>query len=212
MFEDYKYYLTEPYDFYRSTWFGIGLAVFTIGGFLRFLYEIIFYWFNSGRAAFYIRGNTFGPWIDVYCIAALLFFLLFYRLRRQPWFVILLSALLGCAVQLGIGLLLYYLCGGIRVWNYNLEILNYGSLGGFICVRSAIEFAVLAILIIYVVVPLLFRMACRVRNSVFVTIWYIIGFLCVADIIYNTVVCAVMPSLPSAVQIYRGLGLRYMSY
>ena len=212
MFADYKYYLTERYDFYRSTWFGIGLAVFVIGGILRFLYEMLFYWLNSGKVTWYFRASTFGPWIDAYCVISLLFFLLFYRLRRQPWFVILFSAILGCGFQLGIGLLLYNLCGGLRIWNYNLEILNFGSLGGFICVRSAIEFAVLALLIIYVVVPLLFRMACKVQNSTFVAVWYLIGFICIVDIIYNNILVAAMPQLPSAVEIYKGIGFKYLTH
>ncbi|MBQ9030599.1 MAG: putative ABC transporter permease [Parasporobacterium sp.] len=212
MFQDYKYYLKEPYDFYKSTWFGIGLAVWVIGGVLRYIYELIFYWFNSGRLVWYFRGSTFGPWIDVYCIVSLLMFLALYKLRRQPWFVILISAAAGSAVQLGIGLLLYYVCGGIRVWNYNLEILNYGSLGGFICVRSAVEFAVLALLIIYVVVPLIFRMACNLSPVTFALIWYIIGFLCIADIVYNDIVCAFVPGMISAQQIYQNIGFKYMSY
>lgn len=212
MFENYKYYLRERYDFYRSTWFGIGLAVFVLGGVLRFIYEIVFYWASSDFQHFFFRGSTFGPWIDTYCIAALLIFLILYRLRRQPWFVFLISAVGGSLVQLGIGLLLYNACGGLRLWNYNLEILNYGSIGGFVCVRSAIEFGILGLLIIYVIAPLIFHMACGVYNSTFLAVWLTIGFICLADIIYNDIVCVLAPTLPGAVSVYKGLGLRYMTF
>jgi len=210
--ENYKYYLRESYDFYKSTWVGIGLAVFVIGGILRFIYEIIFYWANSGFSMVYFRSATFGPWVDSYCIAALLIFILLYRLRRQPWFVFLFSAV-GCSlIQLGIGLLLYYLCGGLRAWNYNLEILNYGSLGGFVCLRSALEFGLLGIIVIYCIAPLIFHMACSIYNSTFLGIWLTIGLICIVDIVYNDIICAVSPNLPGAMSIYQGLGFRYMSF
>ncbi len=210
--ENYKYYLRERYDFYRSTWLGIGLAVFVIGGVLRFVYELIFYWANSGFDIFFFRGGTFGPWIDSHCIAALLIFVVLYRLRRQPWFVFLFSAI-GCSlVQMGIGMILYYLCGGIRAWNYNMEILNYGNIGGFVCLRSALEFGILGILVIYVIAPLIFHMACSVYNSTFLAVWLTIGFICVADIVYNDVICALAPNLAGAVEVYKGLGFHYLSY
>lgn len=210
--EDYRYYLRERYDFYKSTWIGIGLAVFVLGGVLRFVYELIFYWANSGFDMVFFRGGTFGPWIDTHCIAALLMFVILYRLRRQPWFVFLFSAIGGGLVQLGIGLALYYLCGGIRPWNYNLEILNYGSLGGFVCLRSALEFGVLGLLVIYVIAPFIFHMACSVYNSTFLAVWLTIGLICVADIVYNDIVCVMVPGLIGATDVYKDLGFRFLSY
>ena len=210
--ENYKYYLREQYDFYKSTWLGIGLAVFVLGGVIRFVYEFVFYWVNSGCTMLYFRSGTFGPWVDSHCIAALLIFIVLYRLRRQPWFVFLFSAIGGGLIQLGIGLVLYYLCGGIRAWNYNLEILNYGSLGGFVCLRSVLEFGVLGLLVIYVVAPLIFHMACSVYNSTFLAVWITIGLICIADIVYNDVLCALTPGLTGAVQVYQDLGVHYISY
>lgn len=210
--QDYKYYLRYEYDFAPSTRLGLGLAIWVLGGFLGFVYEIIFYWANSGFKTFYWRGGTFGPWLEVYSIAALFIYLLLYRLRRQPWFVILISAA-GCSViQLLVGLGLYYFFGGARAWNYNLEILNYGNIGGFICLRSVIEFAVLGILVIYVIAPLVYTMAYRMRRSSFSTLWIIIGFVCILDMLYNDVACSILPSLISAPDLYQGFGLRYMRF
>ena len=212
MAEDYKYYLHEKYDFDAGTWVGIGLAVWVIGGVLGFLYEVIFYWANTQFHTLYWRGGTFGPWIDSYCIASLLLFIALYKLRRQPWFVVLFSAI-GCtAIQFLIGLGLYYGFNGTRAWNCNLEILNFGSIGGFICVRTFVVYAVLGALIIYVIVPLIFHMACCIRRNTFVIIWFIIGFICVADIVYNDVICLLIPGLMSASDVYSQIGFRYMSF
>ena len=209
---DYKYFLREEYDFTGSTRVAIGFAVWVLGGFLGFLYEIVFYWANSGFKTFYWRGGTFGPWIEVYSIAALFIYLLLYRIRRQPWFVMLISAV-GCSfIQLGVGLILYYLFGGIRAWNYNLEILNYGNLGGFICLRSVIEFAVFGLLVMYVIVPLMYTMAYHVSKGAFNRLLIILGLICVLDMLYNDVACSIIPSLPSATHVYQGLGLRFMRY
>lgn len=212
MGEDYKYYLHERYDFDAGTWVGIGLAVWVIGGILGFIYEVLFYWANSQFQTFYWRGAAFGPWLDSWCIASLLLFVVLYRLRRQPWFVIILSAV-GCsAIQLLIGLGLYYGLNGTRAWNYNLEILNFGNIGGFVCLRTLVEFAVLGTLVIYVIVPLIFHMACCIRRNTFVTIWFIIGFICVADILYNDVVCVLLPGFTGAQAIYSSIGFRYLSF
>ena len=212
MAEDYKYYLHERYDFDGATWVGIGLAVWVIGGILGFIYEVIFYWANSDYNILYWRGGTFGPWLDTYCIAALVLFIILYRLRRQPWFVVILSAVICTAMQLLIGLGLYYGLNGTRAWNCNLEILNFGNFGGFVCVRTLVEFAVLGVLVIYVIVPLIFHMACGIRRNTFVAIWFIIGFICVADIVYNDVACVLLPWLVSAEDIYGAMGFRYMSF
>lgn len=212
MFEDYKYYLREEYDFAASTRIAIGFAVWVLGGVLGFIYEIIFYYANSGFKTFYWRGGTFGPWVEVYSIAALFIYLLLYRIRRQPWFIMLISAI-GCSFfQLGIGLILYYLFNGVRAWNYNLEILNYGNLGGFICLRSVIEFAVFGLLVMYVIVPMLYTMAYRVKKGTFAGVWILIGMICLLDMLYNDVACSILPALPSATGIYQGLGLHYMKF
>ena len=212
MIEDYKYYLHEKYNFDKSSWFAIGLAVWVIGGVLGFIYEIVFYYANSDFHFFFWRGSTFGPWLDVYCIASLLIFVILYHLRRHPLLVFLISAI-GCsAIQLLIGLALYHFCSGLRLWNYNLEILNFGSIGGFICARSALVFGILGLLILYVFAPLVFRMGCYVRRNTFVAVWIVIGLICVADILYNDVACVFLPGLIGAKDLYQALGLKYLTY
>ena len=212
MIEDYKDYLRGNFAFKGSTRFAIGMAVWVIGGVIGFIYEVIFYLANSGFKTFFWRGGTFGPWIEVYCIAAWLIYLCLYKLRRQPWFVFLLSAVVCSLIQLIVGLGLYYFFDGARAWNYNLEILNFWNFGGFICLRSVLEFGILGLLVIYVIAPLLYRMADRMNRGSFVALWVILGLICIADIAYNDVVCVLLPGLASATDIYKMIGLRYMQY
>lgn len=210
MFSDYKSYIKGEYYFDPSDWFAMGMAVMVIGGIIGFIYESVFYWANTGFNTFYWRSGSFGPWVDVYCIASLLLFIILYKMRRLPWLAFIVGTVLCTAVQLLVGLGLYYFCDGARAWNYNLEILNYGSIGGFICLRSAIEFAVLTILVMYVIAPAVYHMACSMRKAPFNTLWIILGLLCLIDIVYNDIVCIAMPSLTSAHDVYSNLGFKYM--
>ena len=212
MSESYRYYLHETYDFDKATWVASGLAIWVIGGILGFIYEVIFYWANSGFNVVYWRSGTFGPWLDSYCIISLLLYIIMYRLRRKPWLVIPLCAIICTAVQFLVGMGLYYIFNGARAWNCNLEILNFGNIGGFICLRTLVEFAVLGTLIMYAIVPMILEMACAVRRNTFVRLWFIIGFICIADIVYNDILCFIIPALPCASDIYRSFGFKYMKY
>ena len=212
MLQEYKKYLKGKYNYNASTSIAIGLAIWVIGGFIGFVYEVIFYWANTGFRTIYWRGGTFGPWIEIYCITALLIYKCLHSLRRQPWFVFLLSAVVCSLVQLIVGLGLYYFFDGARAWNYNLEILNYGSIGGFICLRSILEFGILGLLIIYVIAPLVIRMANHMSGGGFVALWFILGIICIADIAYNDLVCVILPGFTGAKEIYKELGFNYVQY
>ncbi|MCF0228882.1 MAG: hypothetical protein HUJ76_04205 [Parasporobacterium sp.] len=209
---DYKSYLHSEYYFDPMTKLAMGLGVFVLGGVLGFIYSSIFYWANSGFLTFYWRTGTFGPWSDAYSIIALLLFLFLRRLRKYPVAAILIGTVICTVVQAMLGLGLYYFGNGMRAWNYNLEILNFGNFGGFICLRSVIEFMIFTILIMYVIAPLVYHMACAMSKGAFVTLWLIIGSVCAADIIYNNVLCVLIPSLKNASDVYKAAGMRFMTF
>ena len=74
----YKKYLEEDHNFDKSTLLGIICLIIIISGVFGFLYEFVFYYFNSGMTEFYWRGSNFLPWINIYAIGAVfIFFLLF---------------------------------------------------------------------------------------------------------------------------------------
>ena len=208
----YRDYLRGRFIFGAGTSIAIGLAIWVIGGVIGFVYEVIFYWANSGFQTIYWRGSTFGPWIEMYCIMSVLMYLSLHCLRRQPWFVFLFSAV-GCSlIQLLTGLGLYYFFDGARAWNYNLEILNYGNFAGFWCLRSALEFGILGLLVIYVIAPLVIKMADSMSTGGFVALWFILGIICIVDIAYNDIVCTFLPGFSGAKEFYKALGFRYMQY
>ena len=211
MIRAYKNYLNGRYYFSNPMKIAILLAIWVISGFLGFVYESVFYFANSGFQTFFWRTGTFGPWIESYSIIAIILLLVLYRIRKMPWFVFLIGTVGGTLLKFLAGLGLYYFCNGTRAWNYNLEILNFGNIGGFVCLRTLIEFAVITVLTMYVVAPLVCMWARSVQGDSFQKVWYIIGAVSIIDILYNDVISP-LTSLPGAYNVYTLIGLKFMTF
>ena len=76
MKKEYKNYLNKDHNFDKSTILGIFCLIIVIAGIFGFLYEVIFYYFNSGMKEIYWRGGNFLPWINIYAIGAILIYLI----------------------------------------------------------------------------------------------------------------------------------------
>jgi uncharacterized membrane protein len=128
--------------------------LFVIGGIFGFIYEELFYKIDLGY--FVKRGSTFGPWIPIYGYGSLLIVLMSYWARKKSWLVFLLNCLVTGILELGTGFVLdkYF---NLRLWNYNEEIWNWGNYNGYICIRSVLFFGVSSLLLIYAILPLLFK-------------------------------------------------------
>ena len=93
MKEKYKNYLNNEHHFDKSTMLGIIALIIVIAGVFGFLYEVVFYYFNSGMTEIYWRGGNFLPWINIYAIGAVLIYFLTYKKRKNPLLVFLISAI-----------------------------------------------------------------------------------------------------------------------
>ena len=67
--------------------------------------------------------------------------------------VFLLSALSLGIFELVVGWALFTFGNGLRLWDYNTEILNFGNIGGYVCLRSILVFAIMGIVLYFVVEP-----------------------------------------------------------
>ena len=63
-----------------DSWLPI-LLVFTIGGVFGFIYEELFYLLDLGYLV--KRGTTFGPWIPIYGVGAVMIVLVTKQLRKN---------------------------------------------------------------------------------------------------------------------------------
>lgn len=206
-----KDYINKEHKFDKITYLGILALIAVIAGLFGWVYEYIFYYFNGGMKEFYFRGGNFLPWINIYATGSILIFLFTYKYRKHPLKIFLASVLISGILEFIGGYLLYKFGNGFRCWDYNSEILNFGNIGGFVCLRSVLFFGVSSLLLIYGIVPLCFYLAKRLNKKTFLIIAFGLFGIIILDELYNLIIARLL-SLPRASDIYKSLGFKYVSF
>ncbi len=189
---------------------GIAMLVVVFAGFFGWAYEMIFYYFDAGTGEFYMQGGNFLPWINIYAIGAILIIVCCYRLRRWPWAVFLVAMVATGLLELVAGWLIYTIGNGTRYWDYNTEILNFGNIGGFVCLRSVLVFGVSALLLMYAVIPVMVWMAQVMPKGAFLALAVGLFTIVMVDEVYNLLASKVF-GWPGAMDFYRGMGWKYLT-
>lgn len=211
MKEFYQNYIEKDHSFDRMTMIGIFCLIIVAAGIFGFVYEFIFYYFNCGMKDFYWRGGNFLPWINIYAIGSVIIYLLTYKHRKSPTRVFLISVISTGILEYIAGLGMYTIGNGFRCWDYNTEILNFGNIGGFVCLRSVLFFGFSSLLFMYIVVPILFYMAHKMNKKLFLTISIGLCSIILMDEIYNLVIARLL-DLPRASDIYKRIGFHYVNF
>lgn len=183
--------------------------IIVFSGVFGWIYEYIFYYFNGGMKEWYMQGGNFLPWINIYAIGALVVLFLTKKIRNKPWLVLLVSLLATGLVEYLGG----YFCLKVfnaRYWDYNVEILNFGNINGFICLRSVLLFALSSMFLIYVILPLFTKIVKKHNTKGFMIICLIILSIFLFDELYNLVIAKVF-DLPTATSFYKSLGFKYVN-
>lgn len=206
----YKDYLNKDMNFDKKTFIGIICLIIVITGMFGWLYEFIFYYFNSGMKQFYWRGGNFLPWINIYATGSVLIFLLTYKKRKNPLFIFLVSFFLTGILEYisGWGMLEF---AGLRCWDYNQEILNFGNINGFVCLRSVTIFGLFSLVLMYVIVPFCIFLARKLSIKTFLIISYTLCAIILFDEFYNLIFARIL-DLPRAVDVYKQLGFHYLYF
>ena len=211
MKEKYKNYIENDCSFDTKSWVGIFCLLIVIAGFFGFLYEFIFYYFNGGMKEFYWRGGNFCPWINISATGSIIVFILTYKYRKKPLKVFLISTISCGILEYFSGLGMYIIGNGKRCWDYNSEILNFGNIGGFVCLRSVLFFGLSSLLLIYAIIPLCFYLAKKMNKKVFLTISILLCSIILFDEFYNLIFARVL-HLPRAYDVYSKLGFKYVKF
>lgn len=207
----YQNYINQNHSFDKITMLGILCLITVIAGIFGFLYEFIFYYFNSGMQKFFWRGGNFLPWINIYAIGAIAIYFFTYRHRKKMWKVFLIS-LVSCGILEYIaGLGMYVIGDGFRCWDYNNEILNFGNINGFVCLRSILFFGFSSLLLIYLIVPFCFFLATKMDKRFFITISVALCSIILFDEIYNLIIARIF-SWPRASDLYKKIGFVYVNF
>lgn len=207
----YRNYLNKNLKFDKETFFGIISLLIVITGVFGFIYEFIFYYFNGGMKQFYWRGGNFLPWINIYATGSIMIYILTYKHRKKPLKVFLISFFSTGILEYFSGLGMYIISHGKRCWDYNQEILNFGNINGFVCLRSVTFFALSGLLLIYVVIPICYYLAKKVPKKTFLRISLTLCFIILFDEFYNLLFARIL-HLPRAYDVYKNIGFNYVNF
>ena len=211
MKEMIKEYLNTDYKFDRVKFIGLVFLIVVFAGVFGWVYEFFFYYMNSGFKTFYWRGSNFLPWINIYAYGALIICFLTYKRRKKPFQVFLISAISCGILELLSGYVLYGLLDRERCWSYNEEILNFGNIGGYVCLRSILVFGLSALILIYLVLPLFFKLAQKMNKKTFFILSISLFSIFVFDELYNFMFAKLL-NLPRSSSIYKDLGFKYIHF
>ncbi len=127
--------------------------IFIIGCIVGWAYEMLFYRIDMGE--FIKRGQGVGPWLPIYGFGAVTISFLSRRLKKNPVLVFAISVMGTAAIEFCTGWVLYTFAGGLRLWDYNTEIWNWGNIGGYVCLRSVAVFGIMGMGLVYIIQPAL---------------------------------------------------------
>ncbi len=205
----FKKYMSKDYKFNIKDLISILLLTFVISGIFGWIYEVIFYFFNSGMTTWYMRGANYLPFINIYATGSIMIFILTYKFRNKPWLVFLISLVSTGILEYCTGFVMdkYF---GLHCWDYNNEILSFGSISGYVCIRSVTVFGLCGLLLMYGIIPLLIWLNEKNRK-VFRVVSIIVFSIFLFDELYNLIFARILDT-PRATDIYKDLGLKYMKY
>lgn len=159
--------------------------LFFIGGVFGFLYEEIFYRIDLGY--WVKRGTSFGPWIPIYGFGSMLIFLCTYWCRKRPVIVFSLTCIITAILEFSTGYVLDRFLN-LRLWNYNEEILNFGNIGGYICLRSILFFGISGLLLMYVIYPIIKMISSKCNKIIYNIICFVPSIIFAIDVAINVII------------------------
>lgn len=206
----YKDYLNKDYKFDKKTMLGIFCLIIVISGMFGWLYEVVFYYFNSGMTEIYWRGGNFLPWINIYAMGAILIYVLTYKKRKNPLFVFIVSMISTGILEYIGGAFMEHIMH-IKCWDYTNEILSFGNINGYVCLRSVLVFGLSALLLMYLIVPFCFYLAKKMPKKAFLILSYTICAIFLFDELYNLIFANLL-NLPRASEVYKELGFKFLYF
>lgn len=183
-----------------------------ISGIIGWVYEFFFYYANSGFTTFYFRGGNFLPWINIYMYGSFLILFLTRKVKDKPILVFLISLIATGILEYFSGYFLYGVLGWTKCWDYNQEILNFGNIDGYVCLRSVLIFAFAGLALVYFIVPTLIKLVKTKYIKVLFIISIVLASIFLFDEIYNLFLYKIF-NLPDSNYIYtKYLNFKYLYF
>jgi len=163
----------------------IYFLLFMLACIVGWVCEMLFYRIDKG--CFIKRGQGFGPWLPIYGFGELMLLPVAMRLKNSKTAVF-------CTCAAGAGIF-EYIVGwfllhfkGLRLWDYNIEILNWGNIGGFICLRSLLLFGLCGLFATYILFPYFFDRTSKMKTKTLAIQAIPLAVLFIPDFIYGYII------------------------
>jgi uncharacterized membrane protein len=75
----------------------------------------------------------------------------------------------------------------IRLWDYNVEILNFGNINGYICFRSVVLFGFAGLLLVYVIYPMIKKLKNKCNKILYNVLCFVPAIIFLIDIIISDI-------------------------
>lgn len=173
----------------KRTAMGIFLLA-VLGAFIGWVYEMLFYRIDVGH--FIKRGHGFGPWLPIYAFGALALIFLVYKRKLHPALLFVLSVISSGVIEYVTGWVLYHLMGGVRLWDYNTEIWNWGNIGGFVCFRSVLVFGIFGTVFGIFVVPNFLKWIQKVKAFPLVVFTSVLAVVVFLDLVNGYIIMPII--------------------
>lgn len=157
------------------------VLLFFACAFVGWIYEVVYY-YTLGWG-FHNSGFFYGPFIPIYGMGAMLILLTTAKLRRHPALVFIVAAAVATVLEYIVGKLLLVI-GDIRLWDYSEMKYN---LEGIICLKCSLIFGVLAIVLTYLLLPLMFYISRKIGAIARHIISGLLLFAWLADAVFSLI-------------------------
>lgn len=169
----------------------IGIFLLTVmGAVIGWVYEMIFYRIDLGY--FIKRGHGYGPWLPIYAFGALGLILITYKRKLHPAVLFVLSTIGSGVIEYVTGWTLFNLMGGVRLWDYNVEIWNWGNIDGFVCARSVLIFGVFGAIFGALIVPRFMQFIQKVKARPLKIFSGVLAIVVGIDVLYGYVIKSII--------------------
>lgn len=169
----------------------IGVFLLTVmGAFVGWVYEMIFYRIDLGY--FIKRGHGFGPWLPIYACGALGLILIVQKRKIHPLLLFVISVVGSGMIEYVTGWVLYNLMGGVRLWDYNVEIWNWGNIDGFVCARSVLTFGVFGTVFGALIIPRFMEFIKKAKALPLAVFSTVLAIVVGADVIYGYIIKSII--------------------
>ena len=142
-----------------------GFIVFIVISILSYFYEEFIFWVFKEK--FVKRGFLYGPWLPIYGWGSLL--------------ILIVTFILTGFLEGTSGFITDKFFHK-RLWNYSKDFLN---IGGYVCLKSAIGFAIGGLLLIYIIEPFIKYFYNKLSNKQTTIISIFLFIIFVADNIFS---------------------------